>query len=134
MEFHMDFYEELKNRKILLVEDDPWIRDSLSLFFRNKGCRLVALESVKEAIAAIDEESFDIVICDYWMPHMDGLSFLAQVGRTQPDTIRILLSAFPVGEVASDAGRTDIHDFLQKPLTIEGMERSLGRLMERRSR
>src|SRR5512138_3152663 len=59
-----NLYEELGVRNILLVEDDQWTRDSLSLFFQIEGCRLRAASNAAEAIAALSESRFDLIICE----------------------------------------------------------------------
>ena len=45
----MDIFNRIKNMKILLVDDDEWIRDSLSLFFEAEGCELLTFETAEEA-------------------------------------------------------------------------------------
>ena len=46
----MDLFAKLKTMKILLVDDDEWIRDSLRIFFEAEGCHIVALETAEEAM------------------------------------------------------------------------------------
>jgi DNA-binding NtrC family response regulator len=115
--------------KIMLVEDDPWIRDALCLAFRNEGCSLVAFENAVEGIEAVKEQAFDIVISDYWLPDMDGLTFLKMVGSVQPKTLKIIITAYPTSQVTYEMNLMGIHDMIQKPFTIETMEKSLERLI-----
>ena len=129
----MDIFERLKNLKILLVDDDEWIRDSLSLFFEAEGCNLLAFETAEEGIEAVKQQSYDIVISDYKLPGMDGLSFLNEIEGRQPDTWIILITAY-ADEVFKKAGRLNIHDFITKPFTSEDIQKSLIRLMKRQKR
>jgi DNA-binding response OmpR family regulator len=46
----MDLFSRLKDKKILLVDDDEWIRDSLNLYFSNEGCHMLAVETVEEGM------------------------------------------------------------------------------------
>jgi len=48
----MDLFSRLKNMKIMLIDDDEWIRDAMRLFLEDEGCALTAVETAEEAIAA----------------------------------------------------------------------------------
>jgi CheY-like chemotaxis protein len=68
----MDLFDKLRPMKIFLVDDDKWIRDSLSLFFEGEGCHLMTYETAEEALEALEEGPV-IFIVDYKLPGMDGL-------------------------------------------------------------
>ena len=57
----MNLFNKLKEMKILLIDDDKWIRDSLSIFFECEGCHLLVLETAEERLEAIKEQDYDIV-------------------------------------------------------------------------
>lgn len=61
----MHMFSTLRKMKILLVDDDEWIRGSLQLFFEAEGCQLIALETAEEGLAALREDTYDIIIVDY---------------------------------------------------------------------
>jgi len=127
----MTLYDKLRTKTIALLDPDPWIRDSLSLLFQCELCRFVTFDNVADGIRAVETGHFDIIICDYGVPGMDGITFLRQAGRFQPDAIRILIAGYPVGEIAEVAARAGIHDCLQKPFTLDSLERTLGGLVDR---
>lgn len=126
----MDLYLKLRTMRIMLVEDDPWIRDALCLAFRNEGCHLVAFDNATEAVEAVKRDPFDIIISDYWLPDMDGLSFLKLAGNHQPEVVKIIITAYPTSQVNYEVGMMGIHDFIQKPFTIETIERSLAKFVK----
>ncbi len=128
----MDLFKKLKKMKILLIDDDEWIRDSLTLFFESEECRLIALETAEEGIDALKQESYDIVIADYRLPGMDGLEFFEHLQKSHPNVIKILITAYGSKGVVSEAFKLGIHDFIDKPFTSETIERSLLRLIEKR--
>jgi DNA-binding NtrC family response regulator len=130
----MGLFNKLTDMKILLVDDDEWIRDSLILFFECEGCHLVALETAEEGVEALKSQSYDIIISDYKLPGMDGLEFFKLIGESHPDAMMILVTAYGNIDVASEAIRIGIHDFIHKPFTTEDIERSLGRLIEKREK
>ena len=128
----MDLFNRLKNMKILLIDDDEWIRDSLTLFFESEGCCLVAFETAEEGMDALSESPYDIIIADYKLPGMDGLEFFNQLRNSYPNVIKILITAYGSKEVVSEASKIGIHDFIDKPFTSETIESSLSRLIETR--
>ena len=126
----MDLFEKLRNMSVLLIDDDEWIRDSLNLFFTGEGCHLLGLATAEEAIEAIKQIKYDIVISDYKLPGMNGLEFFRQTEKSIPNTMKILITAYGSDEMQSDALRCGIDDFIQKPLTTQALERSLTNLLE----
>ena len=114
--------------KILLIDDDEWIRDSLTLFFEGEGCCLVAFETAEEGMDALSLGSYDIVIADYKLPGMDGLEFFRQLQKSHFNVIKILITAYGSKEVVSEALNLGIHDFIDKPFTSETIENALSRL------
>ena len=128
-------YKDLGVRSVLLVEDDPWTRDSLSLFFQIEGCRLRSATNADEAISAILEDRFDLILCEYWLPDMDGLSVLKLYGDRQPEAVKVLISAYLTRQAVDEAIRCGIDDVIRKPFKVETLEKSLKRhFLERHGR
>jgi len=127
-------FDNLRNMKLLLVEDDALLRNSLRLFFENEGCRLDALETGEEGLAAVEEGAYDIVISDFRLPGMDGLHLLRRVHDRWPQTMKVLLTAYLDEEVLSDAFRIGVQEFIEKPFTSADLEEALGRLIEKRTK
>ena len=115
----MDALAKLKTLKTLLVDDDPFIRDAMKLAFKRKQFSLCTADTAEEGLKAMYAESFDIIISDFKLPGISGLTFLKQAVATQPGSIKVLISATGRDEVVSEAYRIGVHDFLQKPFTLE---------------
>jgi DNA-binding NtrC family response regulator len=126
----MDIFNKIKNMKILLVDDDEWIRDSLSLFFEAEGCNLLAFETAEEGMEAVKQKAYDIVISDYKLPGMDGLEFLRRVKEKQPKTFEVLITAYANCEILKEAKEIGVEDNIPKPFTSEDVETSLARIIE----
>ena len=129
----MNLFSKLKEMNVLLIDDDEWIRDSMSLFFESEGCNLLALETAEEGIKELNRKSYDIIFIDYKLPGMDGLSFLNKIEERHLDTWIILITAYG-DEVLKKAGQLKIHDFIMKPFTSEDIQKSLIRLIQRGKR
>lgn len=123
--------EALKNQKILLVDDDQSIRLSLFYYFGKKcaffGCR----ETAEQALEHLQKQAYDIVICDYRLPGMDGLSFFQELHRLEVPTLKVLITAFGNLELAIEAIKIGVHDFILKPFNAHTVEQSLLRLIEK---
>ena len=125
----MDIFDRIKNMKILLVDDDEWIRDSLSLFFEAEGCNLLTFETAEEGMEAVKQQAYDIVISDYKLPGMDGLEFLRRVKEKQPNAFEILVTAYANCEIEKEANAIGVKDIIPKPFTSEDVETSLSRII-----
>lgn len=124
-----DLFNKLKKMKILLIDDDEWIRDSMRMFFEAEGCQLLALETAEEGLTALERQHFDIIITDYRLPGMDGLVFIEQIQDLVPNALKILITAYRSPEVTFKAKRVGVDDFIEKPFTSETIEGSLSRLV-----
>ena len=126
----MDLFSKLKKMKVMLIDDDEWIRDSMTMFFEGEGCQISAFESAEEGMEALQEHAFDIIIADYRLPGMDGLEFFRHVQKSYPDTVKILITAYGSKELTDEAQGIGIGAFIDKPFTSEVIERSLYKSIE----
>ena len=126
----MDLFGKIREMKILLIDDDEWIRDSLSIFFEAEGCRVLALETAEEGIAAVKDQAFDLIIVDYKLPGLDGLGFLKRIHNTQPGAIKVLITAYRNDSVVSEAKKLKVQGFIEKPFTSDTIMASLAHLIK----
>jgi DNA-binding NtrC family response regulator len=115
----MNAFNKLKKIKTLLVDDDEFIRDSLEIAFKAKGCALQVAESAEEGLEAVRETSFDIIISDFRLPGMNGLDFIRQATVIQPDAIRFLITAYRDDHIVSEAVRIGVKQFIEKPFSVK---------------
>ena len=103
----MDIFSLLRERDMLLIDDDEWIRDSLSIYFDSEDCRIVTCESAEEGFQALDRQQFDIIIADYRLPGMDGIEFFEKSRLSHSDVVKILITAYSTDSVIcrAKAGR-----------------------------
>ena len=128
----MNYFKQLKEIKTLLVDDDEFIRDSLSIAFTNKGCFMRAVETAEEGLQVLKKERFDLIISDLRLPGQGGLEFLGSVRRSQPDALCVLITAYRDKLVVSDASALGINKFIEKPFTVGVLVQSLARLVQSR--
>jgi DNA-binding NtrC family response regulator len=128
----MDLFKKLRNMAVLLVDDDESIKDSLTAFFEIQGCYLLELATAEDAIKAIDQISFDVIISNHKLPGMNGLEFFRRTKKSIPKAMKILITTYGSDEMKSNALRCGIDDFIQKPLTAHALKKSLANLLEKR--
>ena len=121
----MDIFSKLRNMKILLVDDDEWIRDSLSIFFEAEGCRIVSVETAEEGLEALRSQEYDIIITDYKLPGMDGIEFLKQIQTSQQNAKKIMITAYKSEALIREAKKAGVQHLIAKPFTSDTIEASL---------
>ena len=126
----MDLFSKLRNIKILIIDDDEWIRDSLRIFFETEGCHVVVLETAEEGLAELKYQAYDLIIVDYKLPGLDGLQFFKHTLDSHSDAIKVLITAYRTSSVVSEARKLKIQGFIEKPFTSESLMHSLVHLIE----
>ncbi len=126
----MDFLAQLKHKKILLIDDDEWIRDSMGLFFESEGCLFRAVETAEEGIDALRVQAYDVIITDYRLPGMDGLAFFNRIKTAHRTAVKILITAYGDDNLAEASVRAGVNDYIQKPFDMQDIEKALMRLMK----
>lgn len=101
--------------KVLLVEDDRVLRQALGDTLAIGGFAYQAVGSAEEALEALHDGAFSLVVSDVNMPGMDGHQLLAQLRRQQPQLPVLLMTAHAAVERAVEAMRQGAADYLVKP-------------------
>ncbi len=104
--------------RILVVDDEPSLRDVLKLGLRRAGFMVATASSHHEAMVALGEH-WDLVVTDLQLPDGDGLSLLRQVKETSPDTAVVVLTAHGSADTAVAAMKLGAHDYLTKPFDVD---------------
>lgn len=105
-------------RRIMLVDDEMNVLKALQRVLNRamSDVRIEIFDDPKAALARVGEIGFDLVVSDYRMPVMDGITFLSGVKDVQPDTVRLVLSAQADMQALVEAiNRAEIFRFLAKP-------------------
>jgi CheY-like chemotaxis protein len=101
--------------KVLIVDDDPLFLE-LSKTFLEVFYDIISdtVESAAEALEKLEEESYDVVIADYDMPFMDGITFLRIIRNKRIDIPFILFTVIEEKEIMRRAIENGAHSFVQK--------------------
>jgi len=126
-----------KQQRILIVNDEKGIRIVLSDILREKGYLVKGVKDGYEAIKAVDEESFDLVIVDLRMPQMDGIKVLENIKKKNPQIPVIISTGYGTTTTAIEAMKKGAHDYLTlyPPNDfIASIERALRELQSKESK
>jgi two-component system nitrogen regulation response regulator NtrX len=120
--------------RVLIVDDEAAIRQSLAGVLSDEGYKCDALPSGELCLKALSEQTYEAVLLDIWMPGMDGLAVLheiqTRVGADRP--VVIMISGHGNIETAVKATKLGAYDFIEKPLTIEKVSLILKNGLEQR--
>jgi DNA-binding NtrC family response regulator len=121
----MDSFRKLAGLKTLLIDDNQLVRDTLTLAFRYKNCFIKAVATAEAGLRALEEERFDVIVCDFRLPGLNGVAFFRQAIRSHPDSIRVLISGYGNEETIAAAFDAGVHEFMKKPFSLSAF---VGRL------
>ena len=117
---------------ILVVDDEPVARQSLSDILRLEGYSVNSVPNGQAAVEHVRTHPVDLMIVDLRMPGMDGLEVVQVVNQISPETEVVLLTAFGTTESAIQALRLRIHDYLLKPASPSQVIASVKKGLTRR--
>jgi two-component system, NtrC family, nitrogen regulation response regulator NtrX len=107
-------------RKILIVDDESGIRDSLQGVLADERYATASVESGEECLKLLHREpDYDVVLLDVWLPEMDGLETLEKIRELDNAPEVIMISGHGTIETAVRATKLGAYDFLEKPLSID---------------
>ena len=125
----------MKQRRILVVDDEPGIRQSLSGILEDDGYAVEAVESGEACLAALPGAGFELVLLDIWLPGVDGMEVLARIQEIPfgERPVVVVISGHGSIEAAVKATKLGAFDFLEKPLSIQKVTVVVKNGLERRS-
>jgi len=122
--------QESPKINILVVDDEPLVRRSLSEFLTLEGYTVSAASNGKEALSLLQDYVADIVITDVKMPEMDGLTLLRHIKKNFPSTAVIFITGYGSIENAVEAMKEGAFDYITKPIIDNEIRLVLQRLVK----
>jgi DNA-binding response OmpR family regulator len=116
--------------RVLFVDDEPGIRTTLGAILQMHGFDVTTRGSVPEALAAIQTETFDVLLTDLNIGQpADGFTLVSAMRRTQPQAVNVIITGYPAFETALHAIRAQVDDYFVKPADpVELIQRIQDRL------
>ena len=115
--------------KILVIDDEPGIRDLLDVLLRRKGYDVVVAENGRKSLDVFRREHPDVVVLDLKMPVMDGLTVLQEIRRLDPNKPVIILTGAGTPEMEQQVRTLGVTEFVEKEFSLHRLGDSLKRLL-----
>ena len=117
---------------ILVIDDEPVMRDSCFQILSRKGCEVSLSENGQKGLNCLSDQQFDVVILDLKMPDINGFEILKKIHKKTPETIVIIITGYPTVESAVKAMKMGAYDFIPKPFTPSILRTVVARALEKR--
>ena len=108
--------------KVLIIDDERPIRETLEMFLREKGYEVATSEDGKEGLEAVQRVRPEIVILDIRLPGMDGLEVLRRIKEKGEETQVIMITAYHDTETTRQAMKLGAYEYIRKPLDADEFE------------
>ena len=118
--------------KILVVDDEPSLREVLSIMLKRAGYFVTSVTDGEEAVELVQKEIFDLVITDLRMPKIDGMEVLKAVKSASPETVVLIITAFATADSAVEAMKHGAYDYLTKPFQVDEVQLIIRNALEKR--
>lgn len=119
-------------QRILVIEDEPAARDALGSLLAEEGYEVCTADTGRKGLERLRDFRPDTVVCDYYLPDMDGLQILRQVRSAFKDAIVfIFITAASGGHEVESVLRREADFFFRKPLDLSSFRRALKRTRQR---
>jgi DNA-binding NtrC family response regulator len=119
-------------RAVLIVEDEPIIRTSLSEFLTDEGYEVATAGTVAAALQHARQRDFQVAVCDVQLPDGDGLALLRRLQQLNPSVSGLIITAYATVENAVEAFQSGAFDYLVKPVIFDDLSNKLKRLFQYR--
>src|SRR5208337_1097614 len=118
--------------KLLIVDDELSVRDSLAKWFAEEGYDVATAENANEALTRVAEQAFDVALVDIKMRGTDGIELQRRLHEIYPDMLVIIMTGYASVETAIAALKNGAYDYVNKPLDPDEIAHLVAKAMSHR--
>jgi signal transduction histidine kinase len=118
--------------RVLVIDDETNIRSTLAEFMALSGYEVDTAQDGRHGMDLLGGREYDLVLLDLRMPGMDGIAVTEWIRETHPDVPVIVMTGHATVESSIRALRLGAYDYVQKPFTLDEIERTIGNCLEKR--
>ena len=118
--------------KILIVDDETVVRDSLGKWFSSEGYQARPVASAREALESITNMEYDVALLDIKMPGMDGMELQSRLKEADPELTVIIMTGYASVETAVQALKQGAYDYITKPIDPDELSHLVSNALEHR--
>ena len=115
--------------KILVIDDEPGIRNLLDTLLSRKGYAVVLADGGRKGVELFQRERPDVVVLDLNMPEMGGVAVLQQIRTLKPDQVVIVLTGARTPETEQRVRSLGVSEFVEKEFSLHRLGDALKRLL-----
>ncbi len=116
---------QTSSEKILVVDDELFVRELLLEFLSTQGYEVSLADSGNKAIELMQTQPADVVLVDLKMQGIDGIETLRQMKKIAPDALAIIMTGYPTIESSIEALRQGACDYVIKPFKLNNLKSSI---------
>lgn len=113
---------DIQKHPILVVDDEPIVRESIRDWLLDAGYKVATAESGEEALDMVKKQDYGIVVLDVRLPGKTGISVLKELKAVKPAIRSIIITAYPSTELAAEAMKLGAVDYMIKPIAPDDLE------------
>jgi DNA-binding NtrC family response regulator len=121
------------SERLLIVEDEETLRESLKRVFLREGYEADVADSSETALKIMDDRLYDLIITDIILPGMNGIELIKKCKEQNSEQIVIIVTAYASLETAVEALRAGAYDYIVKPIIHEEIKRIVRNALRERS-
>ncbi len=112
-------------KSLLVIDDDAAVLQSCRRIFDEEGYQVTLSDSPQEGLRLVTERPFDVILCDWQMPGMNGMDVVELIDRCSPDSAVVMISGYPSVPRAAEAMKRGAVEYLAKPFTPAELVRAV---------
>jgi len=119
-------------RKMLVIDDDSTVLSSCQRIFEEENFYVVTTTSPEEGLSLVLDTYFDVVLCDWMMPGLDGMDVITRLEEISPGSAVVMISGYPSIERATEAMKRGAMDYVAKPFTPDEIIKAINEAIQRK--
>jgi DNA-binding NtrC family response regulator len=122
----------LPQLSILVVDDDPDVREYLRDFLASEGYSVTVVDDPTNVIAQLKRGDYHVIVLDLMMPKLSGIDLLGKIREVDDDVAVIILTGFPSLETAASSIEHDVSAYIRKPFAVKDFREAMQRIAKKK--
>lgn len=117
---------------ILVVDDDPDVREYLRDFLTSEGYAVTTVEDPTAVVEELRRNDYHVIVLDLMMPKLSGIDLLSRIREVDDDVAVIILTGFPSLETAASSIEHDVSAYIRKPFAVKDFREAMQRIAKKK--
>lgn len=118
--------------RMLVIDDDRTVLESCQRIFKDEGYEVVAAADPRAGLDLASKSRFDVILCDWKMPGLDGLDVVQELESRAPDSAVVMITGYPALERATEAMKRGAMDYVSKPFTPDEIIQTVKKALQQK--